>query len=292
MEPGGTPPRRNVAVFLDMENLYGGVSGHPTSVPVGLILKDIGRLVSDSRVGELTAVAKAYANWGRAEMGTYRRQLLGHGVEPVQIFSFSQDIKNAADIELVVDALRVAAEAPWIDVFVLVSGDGGYVPLVRRLHALGKYVIVVTTSSPDGGAVNSILRFAADEFHIVSVPEPPAVKAPAVKLPAARAPAVKPPAAKAPAVKAVAADRRPAPPPTLAEYREAILSLVRADPELLLVDGLVNGARLGVLLRQRWPGTTSKTFQYRTLGALVEANCGLRMIRHVEPKPVPELVPA
>ncbi|WP_269823055.1 NYN domain-containing protein [Arthrobacter sp. MSA 4-2] len=255
MEPGGTPPRRNVAVFLDMENLYGGVAGHPTSVPVGSILKDIGQLVRDSGVGALTAVARAYANWGRAEMGTYRRQLLGHGVEPVQIFSFSQDIKNAADIELVVDALRVAAEAPWIEVFVIVSGDGGYVPLVRRLHALGKYVIVVTTSGPDVGAVSSMLRSAADQFHVVAVPEPPA------------------------------------PPPTLAEYREAILSLVGADPELL-IDGRVNGARLGMLLRKRWPGTTSKSFQYRSLGALVEENCGLRMIRHVEPKPVPEMVPA
>ncbi|MBJ2120121.1 NYN domain-containing protein [Arthrobacter sp. MSA 4-2] len=238
-----------------MENLYGGVAGHPTSVPVGSILKDIGQLVRDSGVGALTAVARAYANWGRAEMGTYRRQLLGHGVEPVQIFSFSQDIKNAADIELVVDALRVAAEAPWIEVFVIVSGDGGYVPLVRRLHALGKYVIVVTTSGPDVGAVSSMLRSAADQFHVVAVPEPPA------------------------------------PPPTLAEYREAILSLVGADPELL-IDGRVNGARLGMLLRKRWPGTTSKSFQYRSLGALVEENCGLRMIRHVEPKPVPEMVPA
>ncbi|RJU01056.1 NYN domain-containing protein [Arthrobacter frigidicola] len=182
--------------------------------------------------------------------------------------SFSQDVKNAADIELVVDALRVAAEAPWIEVFVIVSGDGGYVPLVRRLHALGKYVIVVTTSGPDVGAVSSMLRSAADQFHVVAVPEPPA-PAPAVPAPAAQ----------------------PAPPPTLAEYREAILSLVGADPELL-IDGRVNGARLGMLLRKRWPGTTSKSFQYRSLGALVEENCGLRMIRHVEPKPVPEMVPA
>ncbi len=268
MEPGGTPPRRNVAVFLDMENLYGGVSGHPTSVPVGSIIKEVGRLVRDSGVGALTAVARAYANWGRAEMGAYRRQLLGHGVEPVQIFSFNQDIKNAADIELVVDALRVAAEAPWIDVFVIVSGDGGYVPLVRRLHALGKYVIVVTTSGPDVGAVSGMLRSAADQFHVVALPEPPA------SAPAAPAAAVQPP-----------------PPPSLAEYREAILSLVGADPELL-IDGLVNGARLGMLLRKRWPETTSKSFQYRSLGTLVEENCGLRMIRHVEPKPVPEMVPA
>ncbi len=183
MEPGGTPPRRNVAVFLDMENLYGGVAGHPTSVPVGPIMKDISQLVRESGVGALTAVARAYANWGRVEMGTYRRQLLGHGVEPVQIFSFSQDIKNAADIELVVDALRIAADAPWIEVFVIVSGDGGYVPLVRRLHALGKYVIVVTTSGPDVGAVSSMLRSAADQVHVVPVPEPPAPLAAALAAP-------------------------------------------------------------------------------------------------------------
>ena len=72
-----------------------------------------------------------------------------NGVEPVQVFSFSTAVKNAADIELVVDTMSLASEAPWIEVFVIVSGDGGFVPLIRKLHQLGKFVIVIANNERD-----------------------------------------------------------------------------------------------------------------------------------------------
>ena len=157
---------------MDMENLFGGAKGDVTSVPIATIVADVERLARDLGVGSLTALVRAYANWGRTDMAVYRRELLANGVEPVQIFSFNQDVKNAADIEMVVDVLEVAAEAPWVDVFVIVSGDGGFVPLIRRLHTLGKYVIVVTTSHSAAGGGNMFLKAAADHFHEVQVPEP------------------------------------------------------------------------------------------------------------------------
>ncbi len=305
MDLNGTPPKRNVAVFLDLENLYGGASGNAASVPMATVITEIERLVRQSGVGSLTAVARAYANWGRSDMAGYRRQMLSNGIEPVQIFSFNHDVKNAADIELVVDALQVAAESPWIEVFVLVSGDGGYIPLVRRLHALGKYVIVASTSGAGVGTVNSFLRAAADQFHVIKLAEVPpqpsaappvktqAAKAPPGKTPPAETPPAKAPATKAPPAKAPAAvpttsaavpdDAGSARTPSFADYREAIVSYVQADPELL-IDGQVNGARLGVLLRKRWPDTTSKSFKHRTLGSFVEEHCGLRMIRASDAK--------
>jgi hypothetical protein len=279
MDLNGTPPKRNVAVFLDLENLYGGASGDPASVPIATIVTEIGGLVRASGVGSLTAVARAYANWGRADMGAYRRQVLSSGIEPIQIFSFNQDVKNAADIELVVDALQVAAEAPWIEVFVLVSSDGGYVPLVRRLHALGKYVIVVSTSGTGVGTVSSVLSAAADQFHVIQVPGPSA------------APAIPPTTPEPKDLSAAPADTCPARTPSLTEYREAIISLVQADPELL-IDGQVNGARLGMLLRKQWPDTTSKSFKHRTLGSFVEEHCGLQMIRHGDAKADRVMAPA
>jgi uncharacterized LabA/DUF88 family protein len=302
MDLNGTPPRRNVAVFLDLENLYGGASGNAASVPIAAVVTEIERLVRQSGVGSLTAVARAYANWGRSDMAGYRRQMLSNGIEPVQIFSFNHDVKNAADIELVVDALQVAAESPWIDVFVLVSGDGGYIPLIRRLHALGKYVIVVSTSGAGVGTVNGFLRAAADQFHVIQVPDAPgragvtppsqaaAAKAPPTKAPAvpAKTPA---PTTTTPTTPAAGPDGAASPrPPSFADYREAIVSLVRADPELL-IDGQVNGARLGMLLRKRWPDTTSRSFQHRTLGSFVEEHCGLRMIRASDAKADKELAP-
>ena len=52
-------------------------------------------------------------------------------------------LKNAADIHLTVEALKIANNYPNITTFLLVTGDGGFVPLVRELKCLGKNVHVL-----------------------------------------------------------------------------------------------------------------------------------------------------
>ena len=59
-------------------------------------------------------------------MGTLRREMTENGVEPRQIFAFDAlGKKNAADIELVIDALDLAYTRPGISTFVVVTRDGG-----------------------------------------------------------------------------------------------------------------------------------------------------------------------
>jgi len=53
-----------------------------------------------------------------------------------------ETIKNAADLHLCVEAMRIAYQYPAIDSFILASGDGGFVPLVRELKSMGKRVLV------------------------------------------------------------------------------------------------------------------------------------------------------
>ncbi len=52
-------------------------------------------------------------------------------------------IKNAADIHLSVEAMTIAHTNPAISGFVIVSGDGGFLPLIRTLKVLGKRVYVI-----------------------------------------------------------------------------------------------------------------------------------------------------
>jgi hypothetical protein len=262
------PPKRNVAIFLDMENLFGGYKNDVSSVPLARVVREIEEVVGKSGLGGQTAIARAYANWGRADMASYRSQLLANNIKPVQIFSFDQSSKNAADIELVVDALEVAADIPGIELFVIVSGDGDFVPLIRRLHALGKRSLVATTSQPGAGAVNKLLATVADYFHIIDIPPPPV--ADAVK----KAPAK--PVAKSPAP----AIRHP----ELKLYKASVHAFLKEDPSLR-VNGLVNAPRLGALLRNRWPNVTYKTFGYRTLTLFVEGGCGLKVAGPATAKP-------
>jgi uncharacterized LabA/DUF88 family protein len=270
--------KRNVAIFLDMENLFGGYGKDVSGVPLAAVVRDIEAEVGRTGLGGATALARAYANWSRPDMTGYRSQLLASNIKPVQVFSFENSNKNAADIELVVDALEVAADMPWIELFVIVSGDGDYVPLIRRLHALGKRSFVVTTTQPAAGVVNRLLPSVADHFlQVVVTPAPVSLTAAAVKpmaVPATKnLPEQKNPPAKQNPAKAL--------PKTLANhpefklYRASIHDFVKKDPTLW-VNGQVNAQRLGTLLRNRWPDFTYKTFGFATLTRFIEECCGLK----------------
>lgn len=61
------------------------------------------------------------------------------------------------DIGIVIDAIRTA---PGVDVIVLVSGDGDFIPLVEYLKNMGKRVEVMAF----GKTTSSKLKETADEF--------------------------------------------------------------------------------------------------------------------------------
>ena len=53
-------------------------------------------------------------------------------------------VKNAAEIHLTVEALKIAYGNSCINQFIIVSGDGGFIPLIRQLKCLGKIVHLVS----------------------------------------------------------------------------------------------------------------------------------------------------
>src|SRR6185436_11946517 len=68
--------------------------------------------------------------------------------------------KNAADIELVIDAIDLAYTRPALTTFVIVSGDGGFSSLVKKLHELGKSALVC--AYPD--RISPALRAVCDVY--------------------------------------------------------------------------------------------------------------------------------
>ena len=84
-------------------------------------------------------------------MEALRREMTENGIEPRQIFGFDPaGAKNAADIELVIDAMDLAYLRPEITTFVLVTRDGGFAALARKLHELGKSVVVCSGANCSG----------------------------------------------------------------------------------------------------------------------------------------------
>ncbi|MFL4475535.1 NYN domain-containing protein [Paeniglutamicibacter sp. MACA_103] len=284
--------RRNVAVFLDMENLVGGKTAGKTALRLGELVTGIENIVRQSGMGSKAAVIRAYAHWGSHVMAGFQREMLGLGVEPVQIFSFDKQVKNAADIELCVDVLAVVQDSPWIDVFVIATGDGGFVPLVRRLHALEKYVVVVSTNDPESGVVNALLKSVADEYHQVQMsqvaaavqmqpvhaPEP--LIASPTKLPAKVAVNKKPKKAKPKATPKKASEKSLAELAKIAEIaklHDAIFKILKQHPECRVKNRVV-ASTLGSFLRKEWPQLSYKACGSKTLTSFLEEHCSLGVI--------------
>src|SRR6201993_4914380 len=141
VEPDGTG---QVAVFVDFENLVLGavkeLPGQANQAPY----EAIDRLC---RGYGTAAVRRAYADWADPRGGSHRDDLAMNGVDLIQVARVGIQNKNAADIRMAVDAMETLIVHPEVSVFILVSGDGDYSPLVQRLREFGKWVVGVGTEA-------------------------------------------------------------------------------------------------------------------------------------------------
>ena len=147
-----TERERNLAVFIDLENLAMGFQGQrKIRFEVQKVLE---RLVEKGKL----VVKKAYADWSR--FPSYTAPFHESAIELIEIPKRSQTGKNSADIRLVVDALDLSWSKLHVDTFVIVSGDSDFSPLVSKLKENGKHVIGLGMK----GSTSDLLRDNCDEF--------------------------------------------------------------------------------------------------------------------------------
>lgn len=154
-------PRRDVAVFIDFENIYVSVRDKLDSNPNFEIIMDhcnqLGRVI----------LARAFADWYRYPRIT--SALYANNIEPMYVPTYYYDkgagrtggpIKNSVDMNLCIDAMRTLFTMPALSTFVLITGDRDFIPLVNSIRQQGKDVIIIGV----GGAASSHLAQSADEF--------------------------------------------------------------------------------------------------------------------------------
>jgi uncharacterized protein (TIGR00288 family) len=141
-----------LALFIDHENVAIGARdiGYRFEVPPLLeALAERGRLV----------VRRAYADWNLFKDD--RRGMVDANIELIEIPQRSDSVrKNAADIQMAVDAMELAFTRDFVSTFVIVSGDSDFTPLVGKLRELNKRVIGVGLK----GSTSAMLPPACDEF--------------------------------------------------------------------------------------------------------------------------------
>lgn len=135
----------HIAVLIDFENIS-------SPADVETVLK-----VSEER-GSVVA-KKAFGDWaGPIENG--QEELTKLGVELVHQMGIGKG-RNGCDMKLVIDAMDLLHDSQQrIDMFVLVTCDVDFVPLVVRLRSAGK--LVIAAGRPE--VTSDLLIATVDEF--------------------------------------------------------------------------------------------------------------------------------
>ena len=157
----------NTAIFYDIENLLKGYS-FSQQVVANLSLNEILKAIRQTgKIGQI-AVQRAYANWSDSRLAILRGEINELGIDPIQVFGFSREQKkNAADIQLAIEAVDLAHVRPALEVFVIISGDGGFASLAKKLHEYGKTVIGCAYRS----AANKTFQAVCDDFVWITDPD-------------------------------------------------------------------------------------------------------------------------
>lgn len=156
----------DTAIFIDLENLLCGYALTEQETQ-DLDLEGLHQKIKDlTHIVGRPALSRAYANWQSYKTRPLHAIMnkLNVSQEHVQAVNFSQ--KNLADIALCTDVMDVLHTRPNIRTFVIVSGDGGFAWLVRRLNEYGKNVVIAAYESQ----ANKVLKDLADEF--IGIPDP------------------------------------------------------------------------------------------------------------------------
>lgn len=124
-----------MAIFCDFENVAIGAK------EAQFDKFDINKVLERLLVKGHIVVKKAYSDWDRYR--DFKKNMHEAAFELIEIPHVRISGKNSADIRMVVDALDLCYTKEHIDVFVIISGDSDFSPLVSKLRENNKTVIGV-----------------------------------------------------------------------------------------------------------------------------------------------------
>ena len=150
-------PAQRVGIFVDVQNAYHSAKNlYGARVNFSELLKDV--LGGRPLVRAVAYVVKSETAFGEESFfEALRKNGLELRIKDLQIYSDGTK-KADWDVGMAVDAIRMAN---FLDVVVLITGDGDFVPLVEYLKwGMGKQVEVASF----GRTTSAKLKEAADRF--------------------------------------------------------------------------------------------------------------------------------
>ncbi len=146
------PENPNIAIFADYENVaIGARDANYNDFDIELVLE---RLLDKGSI----VVKRAYSDWENFKSS--KKPMHQAAFEMIEIPHVSYSGKNSADIRMVVDALDLCYTKEHVNIFVIISGDSDFSPLVSKLRENNKFVIGVGVKA----ASSRLLMDNCDEY--------------------------------------------------------------------------------------------------------------------------------
>lgn len=148
-------PEQRVGIFIDTQNLYHSAKNiHKSKVNFEAVVKDA--LANRKLVRAISYVVTTESGEEQPFFEALKKIGIETKTKDLQIF-FGGAKKADWDVGMAIDAIKMA---PKLDVIVLATGDGDFIPLVEYVRAQGCQVEVIAF----GRSASSKLIETADEF--------------------------------------------------------------------------------------------------------------------------------
>ncbi|MEZ5301042.1 MAG: NYN domain-containing protein [Verrucomicrobiales bacterium] len=238
----------SMAVFCDFENIALGARDAKYD------RFDINKVLERLLVKGHIVVKKAYCDWDRYKQ--FKRPMHEASFELIEIPHVRQSGKNSADIRMVVDALDLCYTKQHVGIFVVISGDSDFSPLVSKLRENNKTVIGVgVKNSTSDLFISNCDEFIFYDDLVRETPKP------------ARRP-------RTPQKKAAGnGNSQPADKPGRTKEDEAFDLIVATCDALLEERGdedKVWGSMIKQAIKRRRPGFNESYYGYRSFNKLLE----------------------
>jgi uncharacterized LabA/DUF88 family protein len=157
--PEDTQSQETLAVLIDADN------AHPSVID--------GLLAEVAKYG-IASVKRIYGDWTTPQLGSWKKVLLQHSIQPVQQFRYTAG-KNATDSAMIIDAMDLLYTGR-IDGFCLVSSDSDFTRLASRIREEGKIVYGFGEQKTPRAFVSACDKFIYTEVLAAEVDSGAAVK--------------------------------------------------------------------------------------------------------------------
>ncbi|HFC12386.1 MAG TPA: NYN domain-containing protein, partial [Anaerolineae bacterium] len=125
---------RNIAIFLDLDNILIGANEVHLPVDIKLIVTTVEELV-----GGRAVLRYAYGDYRHYQQ--IPRLLTQAGFQLQSVVRLNNSDKNLADMQMVAEAVETMIDGYRYHCYVLVTGDRDFIPLVQVLRRHDKTVI-------------------------------------------------------------------------------------------------------------------------------------------------------